>query len=131
MLTSATKIITGLGILTMTILSSCGSSPEKTIVGKWKVTGPAKSVMGNREVIMNLDQDKKLTLEVNMGAGDSDSHQGTYEITNEGKTLVVYREGKKDRRNEAEIVSLTSSELVLVDKDPRGGGDTLIWSRVK
>lgn len=80
---------------------------------------------------MNLDQDKKLTLEVNMGAGDSDSHQGTYEITNEGKTLVVYREGKKDRRNEAEIVSLTSSELVLVDKDPRGGGDTLIWSRVK
>lgn len=131
MLTSATKIIAGLGILTMTILSSCGSSPEKTIVGKWKVTGPAKSVMGNREVIMNLDQDKKLTLEVNMGVGDSDSHQGTYEITNEGKTLVVYREGKKDRRNEAEIVSLTSSELVLVDKDPRGGGDTLIWSRVK
>lgn len=131
MLTSATKIITGLGILTMTILSSCGSSPEKTIVGKWKVTGPAKSVMGNREVTMNLDQDKKLTLEVNMGVGDSDSHQGTYEITNEGKTLVVYREGKKDRRNEAEIVSLTSSELVLVDKDPRGGGDTLIWSRVK
>lgn len=131
MLTSATKIIAGLGILSITILSSCGSSPEKTIVGKWKVTGPAKSVMGNREVLMSLDQDKKLTLEVNMGAGDSDTHQGTYEIANEGKTLVVYREGKKDRRNEAEIVSLTSLELVLVDKDPRGGGDTLIWSRVK
>jgi len=131
MLTSATKIIAGLGILSITILSSCGSSPEKTIVGKWKVTGPAKSVMGNREVLMSLDQDKKLTLEVNMGAGDSDTHQGTYEIANEGKTLVVYREGKKDRRNEAEIVSLTSSELVLVDKDPRGGGDTLIWRRVK
>ncbi|HAN66055.1 MAG TPA: hypothetical protein DCQ34_07245, partial [Chitinophagaceae bacterium] len=108
MLTSATKIIAGLGILSITILSSCGSSPEKTIVGKWKVTGPAKSVMGNREVLMSLDQDKKLTLEVNMGAGDSDTHQGTYEIANEGKTLVVYREGKKDRRNEAEIVSLTS-----------------------
>lgn len=131
MLTLAIKISAVLGILAIGILSSCASSPEKTIVGKWKVTGPAKSLMGNREVLMNLDADQKLTLEVNMGAGNSDTHQGTYEVAKDGKALIVFREGKKDRRNEAEIVSLTANELVLVDKDPRGSGDTLIWSRVK
>ena len=103
----------------------CSQSPEKKIIGHWQVYRPEDPEYNRRQVHLYLNADHSLRMEIHSSRRGPDVHYGTYELAREGKLLIVHREGKKDKTNEAEIVELTARDMTLVDHTHSPSGDTM------
>ncbi len=124
--------------LLLYFLNGCKpTSNKEKIIGKWESASNKKSedIQGpdlelvNRKLIINFNQDLSMKLYVLRGSDTISVNSGTYNFENEMKHLVIYREGKKERKNIADISELSDSDLILIDIS--GNNDTLYLSRMK
>lgn len=120
------------------LFSSCGpTSYKEKIIGTWetfldkeKEKAQLETLRAlNRKIIMTFNSDHSLISQMVRRGEVLDSYVATYDFENDQKHLIVYREGKKDRKNVAEIVNLTNSVLTLVDIT--GTGDTLNLKKIR
>lgn len=114
------------------VLIGCSSAPNREkIIGVWEteetiedadITAPS-----SLKVIITFQKDMTLGSDIIRDGKRRASYQGTYHFEQDEQHLVVYREGKNDRRNVAEIVLLNGTQLILADLS--GSGDTLKLKR--
>lgn len=115
-------------------LISCGpTSNKEKIIGKWE-TVITQNANENRldnplQIRLMFSDNQTLKSEMIRDGEVSASYQATYAFENEEKHLIVFREGKKDKRNVAAILKLTGSEMLLVDIS--GSGDTVLLRKIK
>ena len=117
-------------VFAILLLHGCSSDLNKDkIVGEWETVvdedkfKPERFESVKLKVILKFNTD--LTLNSQMIRNDKieGTYFGTYDFENNQEDLVIYREGKKSRKNVAKIVKLTKENLTLVDIS--GSGDTL------
>jgi hypothetical protein len=127
---NATRLITI--VLTTLFCTSCGSpSNKEKIIGSWetnlhknKEALPETFEPGmNDKIVLTFKKDQTVESKIMRNETEGSVHGGTYEFSADQKELIVYREGKKDRKNVAAIIKLTDTELTFVDVS--GSGDTL------
>lgn len=124
-------------VLSALLFIGCASKTNnEMIVGKWesvmdkeKLEAQMESLRRmNMKIVMTFDSKGFLKSEmVRMGEVTA-TYNATYEFDIDQKRLIVYREGKKEQKNVAEILSITDSKLTLVDES--GSGDTLVLRRI-
>ena len=124
--------------LSLFVLYGCKPiSNKEKIIGKWesKPNNKSEDIQGpdlesfNRKLIITFNRDLSMKLEVLQGSDTTSVNSGTYDFENEMKQLIIYREGKKERKNIADISTLSDTELILIDIS--GNNDTLYLSRMK
>jgi hypothetical protein len=122
------------------LLLFTGCSPasnKEKIIGKWEAFMKKKDQESSiktgrstgRKIVLAFNKDLTVNSQIVRGGEVQNSYQATYDFENDQNYLIVYREGKKDRKNTAKIIGLTGSDLALVDVS--GSGDTLQLKRIK
>jgi|JI6StandDraft_1071083.scaffolds.fasta_scaffold42505_3 hypothetical protein len=114
---------------------SCGTSSNKEkILGSWETNlhknedlPEAFETSSNDKVVLTFKKDLSVESRIMRNESAQSTHSATYEFSADQNQLIVYREGKKDRKNVASIIKLTDTELTLVDVS--GSGDTLELKR--
>ncbi len=114
------------------VLTGCAPAPNREkIIGVWETVETVEDAdiiaPSSLKVIITFQKDMTLLSDVIRGGKRRASYQGTYHFEQDEQHLVVYREGKNDRRNVAEIVLLNGTQLILADLS--GSGDTLKLKR--
>ena len=107
-------------------LNSCQTkTPQQLIVGSWEVIPSGEKANINKiakelglpesKVIFTFNSDGKIKKETLSNKVVTQVNSGTYEIRDNGKKLVIYREGMPDRKNESEIKVITPDSMTLID----------------
>lgn len=118
-------------MLFMMFLLSCNQSREDLLIGDWQPIEETDSLKPKRNIIMRFKKGGNMELMVAETANEFITHEGTYKITEDGKILEVYREGRQENKNRAEIVALDENRLSLVNLDQFVKSDTLHLKRIK
>lgn len=118
---------------------SCIQTPtNELIIGSWQIIhkGDLAELEGVKQSL-GLKAEKKI-LEFNfnktiqsksvLNGIFTEKNSGTYQIINNGSTLLIYREGVKERKNVAEIITINSSFMTLVNTN--GHNDTLYLKKI-
>lgn len=80
------------------------------------------------KVLLKFNKDFTLNSQMIRDGKIEGSYEATYDFEKDQRNLVVYREGIRNRKNVAEIVTLTDADLILVDIS--GSSDTLHLKRI-
>jgi hypothetical protein len=123
-------------VVTLLIESCAPSSNKEKIVGTWETVPKSlkaeesfSNYRSTMKVVLKFRDDLSIESRMYRNGKEDGVYNATYDFENDQKSLVVYREGKKSRKNVASIIKLTGSEMVLVDVS--GSGDTLQLRKVK
>src|SRR5688572_3415280 len=88
--------------------SACDKSSNKEmIVGSWEsllsrendIEAPGSFTSADNKIILTFNKDLTLKNEVMRNGQITSTNTGTYDFENDQKHLVVYREGRKERKN--------------------------------
>ena len=119
-------------VIPILLFISCDSlSNKEKILGSWETNlhknKEALEPGGKDKIVLTFKKDQTVESKIMRNETEGSIKGATYDFSADQKELIVYREGKKERKNVAAIIKLTDTELTLVDVS--GSGDTLELKR--
>lgn len=134
------KIYTLATLFILILFCSCASQTNRQLImGSWEII-PAGRILEMQQtaaslglpvskVVLTFKSDNTMKSETMHDNKVSATNTGSYSFDENEKNLIIYREGKKDRKNTAGILELTNSRMILVDIS--GSGDTMKLKKLK
>ncbi|MES2777978.1 MAG: lipocalin family protein [Bacteroidota bacterium] len=112
-------VFSGILLVSAMAFVSCKGKPKDMIVNKWKATDMSGGMMGSVPDSVKKNMISTISIEFTkdgkyMAATGTSTDNGTYSLSDDGKSLTMTANGGKVE--ESTVEEITKSKLVIVDK---------------